>query len=161
MLLVIMFPGLDWLLEYWKLLALLCGSNFRGQYVGAAGKRLVQLMLLIGLMGQPAGSLNFLQPLQTIVFKAGRWNAPDCRKHWQAWRKTDLLFKYCVEAAHHRRREEKKKSGDTRISNPVSEKDNKSAGFRKKNTLRPPTVLKHQVERECRALPHRFESAIE
>lgn len=24
-----MFPGLKWLLEYWKLLALLCGSHFR------------------------------------------------------------------------------------------------------------------------------------
>lgn len=29
MLLVIKFPGLKWFLEYWKLLALLCGSNFR------------------------------------------------------------------------------------------------------------------------------------
>lgn len=53
-----------------------------------------------------------------------------------------------MEAAHHRKREEKKKSGNTGISNPVSEKDNKAAEFRKKNTLRPPTVLKHQVERE-------------
>lgn len=42
MLLVIMLPGLKWLLEYWKLLALLCGSNFRvktlerGEAFGAA-----------------------------------------------------------------------------------------------------------------------------
>lgn len=60
-----------------------------------------------------------------------------------------------------KRKEEKKKSGNTRISHPVSEKDNNAAEFRKKNTLRPPTVLKHQVERECRALLHHSESEIE
>lgn len=103
-------------------------------------------------MGEPAASLNFPQTLQTILFKAGDGRFQHVENTVKPPGKQIYFLILCggLVCCISQKREQKKKKGKIFISLSLSENDNNSAKFRKKkNTLGPPTVVKHSGTPYC------------